>query len=255
MAETPSSARRFGASLLTLGITVALCGLLWAPASLAGPAKEPNRELNDHPSGRDRTGSAGASGAQGRSWSDPDGVTNGGADKPGGSGGFDADKDGNNGCGNDDDFEDDNNGWCGRRRTRAGAAGAAVAASRSHKQPQPGPGAVSPAGAGTTVAAATVAGAAAGPPVAPGAASQVLGVELEQPGATAGSVLGGAVQGAAEAPAAARVLGASTERAAGDDESLAFTGIDALALLALAAVLLSTGGALTAVRRRHEVTA
>ena len=36
----------------------------------------------------------------------------GAADKPGGQGGFDADKDWNNGCGNDTDFEDDNNGQC-----------------------------------------------------------------------------------------------------------------------------------------------
>ena len=36
----------------------------------------------------------------------------GAADKPGGNGGFDADRDWNNGCGNDTDFEDDNNGRC-----------------------------------------------------------------------------------------------------------------------------------------------
>src|SRR3954454_7118326 len=53
---------------------------------------------------------------QGRSTSDPDGMSNGGADKPGCTGGFDADQDGNNGCGNDADREDDNNGWCGRKR-------------------------------------------------------------------------------------------------------------------------------------------
>src|SRR5437016_5765468 len=46
---------------------------------------------------------------QGRSHSDPDGMSNGGADKPGCTGGFDADRDGNNGCGNDADREDDNN--------------------------------------------------------------------------------------------------------------------------------------------------
>ncbi|MGH2811304.1 MAG: hypothetical protein ACRDI1_01145 [Actinomycetota bacterium] len=40
----------------------------------------------------------------------------GAADKPGGSGGFDADKDWNDGCGNDTDFEDDNNGRCGGRK-------------------------------------------------------------------------------------------------------------------------------------------
>lgn len=51
---------------------------------------------------------------QGRSPSDPDGETNGGADKPGCTGGVDpGDRDGNNGCGNDADREDDNNGNCG----------------------------------------------------------------------------------------------------------------------------------------------
>jgi hypothetical protein len=52
---------------------------------------------------------------QGRSHSDPDGMSNGGADKPGCTGGFDADRDGNNGCGNDADREDDNNGNCGHK--------------------------------------------------------------------------------------------------------------------------------------------
>jgi hypothetical protein len=54
---------------------------------------------------------------QGYSPSDPDGATNGGADKPGEVGGFNDDKDGNNGCGNDSDREDDNNGWCGKKPT------------------------------------------------------------------------------------------------------------------------------------------
>ena len=57
---------------------------------------------------------------QGRSHSDPDGMSNGGADKPGCPGGFDADQDGNNGCGNDADREDDNNGNCGRKKPGAG---------------------------------------------------------------------------------------------------------------------------------------
>jgi hypothetical protein len=52
---------------------------------------------------------------QGNSSSDPDGMSNNGADKPGCPGGFDLDKDGNNGCGNDADREDDNNGHCGRK--------------------------------------------------------------------------------------------------------------------------------------------
>ncbi|MFY9588232.1 MAG: hypothetical protein WAT66_12335 [Actinomycetota bacterium] len=52
---------------------------------------------------------------QGHAPSDPDFNGNGGIDKPGQTGGFSADRDGNNGCGNDDDREDDNNGWCGKR--------------------------------------------------------------------------------------------------------------------------------------------
>jgi hypothetical protein len=54
---------------------------------------------------------------QGFSPSDPDGSSNGGADKPSGSGGCNSDQDGNNGCGNDTDREDDNNGWCGLKPT------------------------------------------------------------------------------------------------------------------------------------------
>jgi hypothetical protein len=53
---------------------------------------------------------------QGVSPSNPDADGNGGIDKPGHKGGFDADRDGNNGCGNDSDREDDNNGWCGKPR-------------------------------------------------------------------------------------------------------------------------------------------
>ena len=80
---------------------------------------------NYHPSGKDRSVESGSSTAnpnQGKSESDPDDDgrgpdrTNGGYDKPNGTGGLDkADQDGNNGCGNDDDFEDDNEGWCGKR--------------------------------------------------------------------------------------------------------------------------------------------
>ena len=69
-----------------------------------------------------RSGHEGSGWTQGRSASDPDGMTNGGRDKPGFSGGFSADRDGNNGCGNDDDREDDNNGNCGPRRARVAGA-------------------------------------------------------------------------------------------------------------------------------------
>jgi len=51
-----------------------------------------------------------ASGQRGKSPSDPDGMENGGADKPGGQGGTIGAQDGNNGSGNDIDCEDDNRG-------------------------------------------------------------------------------------------------------------------------------------------------
>jgi hypothetical protein len=81
-----------------------------------------------HPSTKDRCEEPGDSGAQGDddsqiqgdAASDPDDNgnpperTNGGADEPGGEGGDNPlDRDGNNGCGNDQDFEDDNEGLCG----------------------------------------------------------------------------------------------------------------------------------------------
>ena len=81
---------------------------------------------NAHPSGKDRHEDKGT---QGKSTSDPDDNGSGperhgdnpGADKPfsgtDGTGGVDqGDQDGNNGCGNDDDFEDDNEGLCGSKR-------------------------------------------------------------------------------------------------------------------------------------------
>ena len=68
---------------------------------------------SDHPSGKDRNDERGASSPQGASRSNPDG---GGIDKPFAVGSLVAgsqgrgDFDGNNGCGNDNDFADDNNG-------------------------------------------------------------------------------------------------------------------------------------------------
>lgn len=80
---------------------------------------------NAHPSGKDRSVENGGSGNQGKSESNPDDSKGPmryegakGDDKPAGPGGTDlADQDGNNGCGNDDDFNDDNNGWCGKPRS------------------------------------------------------------------------------------------------------------------------------------------
>ena len=119
----------------TFALTTGAVALVLSSAGMVGAAEKPatdatvteDNDTNDgntpnnvsddgdnkHPSGKDRSVENGGSGTQGKSTSDPDGDTNGGADKPDGSGGFDpADQDGNNGCGNDDDFEDDNNGRC-----------------------------------------------------------------------------------------------------------------------------------------------
>jgi hypothetical protein len=84
---------------------------------------------NQHPSGKDKSGEAGGSGTQGKSESDPDSGDNGGIDKAGGlatEGGDTDDQDGNNGCGNDDDFEDDNNGNCGPKPGNGGGGNGGV---------------------------------------------------------------------------------------------------------------------------------
>lgn len=92
-----------------------------AETLLNAPSPTPLPDVIDinpsqHPSGKDRNPEPGNSYPQGKSNSNPDGN---GVDKPypvdgrppqsQGSGDFD----GNNGCGNDNDFSDDNNGNCG----------------------------------------------------------------------------------------------------------------------------------------------
>jgi len=96
--------------LLALGVFAAI-----PPAGASGAARH---GVNSE----DSTCFTATGQTQGRSHSDPDGMSNGGADKPGCPGGVDADRDGNNGCGNDADREDDNNGWCGRKPHRENAA-------------------------------------------------------------------------------------------------------------------------------------
>ncbi len=103
---------RFGAT--GAGALLAL-GLLAGPSAAKGSekpsstqeARESNKVACFEPEGK----------TQGRSFSDPDGDENGGADKPGcvrvTTWDEDNDNDGNNGCGNDADREDDNNGNCG----------------------------------------------------------------------------------------------------------------------------------------------
>jgi hypothetical protein len=196
--------------------------LVVAPAARAERYKSPpDTTLNDHPSGKDRTVEPGNSGTQGKAVSDPDATTNGGADKPGMTGGFDSDKDGNNGCGNDNDFEDDNNGWCGHHPKPTHAVHNTTATTSSSNTTP------------TTVS------------------SQVAGTSTTTAGA---SVLGENLVRAAAAPAA--VLAESSTRAAttaaAAPSTLARTGADSLWLAGIGLLLMAMGGTavLAADRRR-----
>jgi hypothetical protein len=105
---------------LAVSVTFGLIGYFGGVAAADPPTcEEADQGDNRHPSGNDRSCEQGRSGEQGGSRSDPDDDgrgpdrSNGGADRLGGAGGLDGgDQDANNGCGNDDDFEDDNEGLC-----------------------------------------------------------------------------------------------------------------------------------------------
>lgn len=173
---------------------------------------------NRHPSGKDRSVEPGRSGNQGKSESTPDqdgrgpDRDNGGTDKPGGPGGADpSDQDGNNGCGNDDDFDDDNEGLCGGLRLGQQEGGQTAGEARdAAAQPAPR--------AGEEIAG-EVEG--AGAQRAP---TEVLGEVLVNRGGggISASVLGGAAGGGV----------------------LASTGLDADRLVLLGLLLLALGGAL-----------
>src|SRR6266576_15783 len=83
---------------------------------------------------------AGNGETQGHSMSNPDG---GGVDKPYAADAQPAmsqgtsDFDGNNGCGNDDDRADDNNGWCGRHHSPSLATDAAESLGTGPAAPGP----------------------------------------------------------------------------------------------------------------------
>ncbi len=142
----------------------------------------------------------------GGSQSDPDGNSNGGKDKPGYNGGYDSDKDWNNGCGNDADREDDNNGWCGRKPSKDKSGNEAEAAARNDEAatvsatvstPAPAPATFTAAGttaraqpAGTEVAGAQVGADSTTPPLvattpAGSTETEVLGETLVRPSALA----------------------------------------------------------------------
>lgn len=117
-----------GVSLMVQPTTAnAVYGIDLSSASAEGPRLAPSplstplpdvidTSPSQHPSGKDRNNEPGNSYPQGKSGSNPDGN---GVDKPYPAGGKlpqtqgEADFDGNNGCGNDNNFSDDNNGNCG----------------------------------------------------------------------------------------------------------------------------------------------
>ena len=188
---------------------------------------------NRHPSGKDRSVEHGGSGNQGKAQSNPDNDGHGpdryavevGADQPEGEGGVDLhDQDGNNGCGNDDDFEDDNEGWCGR--------------------PQPAPAAeVDVDALAVQVDVPAVLPAVVAEVVTP--AAQVLAVQAEAPQAAAVAIEVAAPQSrvaevlgvSIEKPTTeAQVLGVSHERGA-----LARTGLELTHFLVAAVALLALG--------------
>jgi hypothetical protein len=178
---------------------------------------------------------------QGRSASDPDGLSNGGADKPGHTGGYTSDRDGNNGCGNDDDREDDNNGWCGRRTMRAKPVKAVTP-----EAPAP----VTPAAssAGTSVAAMVLAGAES---AAAGAESAGTSDPLTAVSDPAAATLVSDPAPPLSDPSAAEVMGAQEEReAAGGPASLPRTGAGLLALAAAGTALAGAGATLHRFSRR-----
>ncbi|MGH2684420.1 MAG: hypothetical protein ACRDJP_03020 [Actinomycetota bacterium] len=183
---------------------------------------------NRHPSGKDRHEEGGGSGNQGSSSSEPDGNGHGperdqgGLDKPDGPGGLDLlDQDGNNGCGNDDDFEDDNEGWCGKP-TEQTSGGSKEEASIDTETGETGPVSVVTAEAESPDEAAAVLGVTA-----------LAGEDETAPA----DVLGVVVRSAGPAPAVAGF-------------PLAFTGGNSLVLAAVALILAVAGTMLILLGRR-----
>ncbi len=223
---------------------------------------------NRHPSGKDRSVEHGGSVNQGKSGSDPDKKTNGGLDKPGGSGGADRhDQDGNNGCGNDDDFEDDNNGNCGGKGRGRVLPKATTPKATTPKATTPkanstvlsgngtapsGNSSTAPSGVGLSVP--TTGGTTTGATPVP----SVLGLHLERPASL--SVLGADLARSADPgvrlglrPLSTTARSASTQRISSASLPRTGTGIDGLAQLAL--MLLGAGGTMVVMsRRRSAVT-
>jgi hypothetical protein len=214
----------------------------------------PNNQVdagdNRHPSGKDRSVENGNSGNQGRSGSDPDGDSNGGPDKPGGSGGVDlADQDGNNGCGTDDDFEDDNNGNCGGRKDEARATRLVCTGDMSNGQIKR---CVSTDADGGSIASDNDSSFIASPLSSPHGRSPLSGA-LNAGAEVLGDVItrGGRGTLTSVAPVAGddSIVAASTSSPVGRPATMAFTGASVVIFLAAGLAIMAAGYFISRLRR------
>lgn len=225
-----SAVAKVGAAL---GVGLLGLLLLGAPA-VAGPEQVKDNGSNAAasdaaPGGADRQAEAGRSGTQGKATSNPDGAP--GVDKPYAADGHAAgtqqdeygpdptnrdDFDGNNGCGNDTDFADDNNGRCGDVRPASVGGGSQ---------------------GGDTTTGGDVGGAGGG--AAPGVDRAAVLGEAEEAARTQAQVLG--VQMTRDVVPPPAVLGAVDERAAAA-EGLATTGLPVAGLALGGVALVAAGG-------------
>lgn len=161
---------------------------------------------------------------------DPDGMTNGGVDQPGGTGGTVGAQDGNNGSGNDADCEDDNRGQGvpGHCKAKSTPAQSPSTATPTRSQRPDTSATATSVTVPTAVAPASAAATPAAQPVS--LPAQVLGTSAVRPRTQPHLAVRGQVAG----------ISATAERAAG---LLPNTGAADLAPLGAAGAVLVAGGA------------
>jgi len=209
-----------------------------APA-MAQPDHPSNGQADSHPAPKTADGATTFTRPNGwQAQADPDGMTNGGVDQPGGTGGTVGAQDGNNGSGNDTDCEDDNRGQgvpghCKATSTPARTPSVAMPTHQASDL------ASTSATAPTTVAPAPPAATKAAQPVAQPVAlpAQVLGTSAVRPRTQPHLAVPGQVAG----------ISASAVPTAG---LLPNIGAGDLAPLGAAGVLLVAGGTGLLLRRR-----
>jgi len=218
-----------------------------ATPAMAQPDHPSNGQADSHPAPKTADGATTFTRPNGwQAQADPDGMTNGGVDQPGGTGGTVGAQDGNNGSGNDTDCEDDNRGQGvpGHCKARSTPSQTPSVATKTQQAPDlsstsaTAPTTVAPASAAATKAAQPVAQPVARPVARPVALpAQVLGTSAVRPRTQPHLAVPGQVAG----------ISASAEPTAG---LLPNTGAGDLAPLGAAGVLLVAGGTGLLLRRR-----